>query len=62
MRRPVDAGAPEVFEGGRDSTVVLIESGVKFRLQARDDGTVSQILGATRQHRQPFFGRREIAG
>ncbi len=62
MRRPVDAYAPEVFETHFDSTIALIQRGVEFRLQTRDSGTVDEIPGATRQHRQPFFRRREIAG
>src|SRR5215813_7587241 len=60
VRRPVDANAPEVFEPHLNGTVALVQGGVEFRLQARNGGAVDQVLGAARQLRKPFFGRREI--
>src|SRR6516225_11608373 len=44
VRRPVDAYVAEVFESRFDSAIAPIQGGVEFRLQARNGGTVDEVL------------------
>jgi two-component system sensor kinase FixL len=56
-----DANAPKVLETRLNSAVALIQARVEFRLQAGDGGTVDQVAGVARQHREAFFRRPTIA-
>jgi hypothetical protein len=48
VRGPVDANAPEVFEGHLNSALAAIQGSVKLRLQACDGGIVNEVRSTAR--------------
>ena len=58
-----DADAPEVFEARLDGAVALIQASCKrFTRRHATAALSARFCGAARQHREPLFRRREIAG